>query len=328
MQTVLLIRSASAGAVYANGRLVGDIDPDRSVSLPVSPFGPVIVEFRPFQPGLLPLTLRIPFSQGVPLVGESDQRYCAALWPDGLVEIELLPEPSALSVPPRLIAQSGETRLFMTGFSILAESPAGSFLHPLPDGASTPTVTPLPTGLLLSGSLPDASQYALILSPDGAACPLALTGQSLSLLEGGALRIIRSMDDTVGHAALETWASTPQGWQRVSSEPMWASGSPSWPSTPESTAIAAVEAAQLGHSSEAAAYFSPAFPCADLLRTVAACDGCTPLRAPLLSGESAIGLMKMEQGLLRIHPLVYRASPGGSHGWQIDFMRLPAALSS
>lgn len=324
MQTVLLIRSETAGAVYVNGRLAGDVDSQHPASLPVSPFGAIILEYRPFTSGYLPLALRIPLSQGKPMMKEADDpRIYAALWPDGLIELELIPEKSPSALPPRFLGQAGDVRVFASGSSVLCETPSGSFSHPLPHSASAPAFTPLQAGLLLSGTLPDSSQYALVLSHDGASCPLTLTGQSLSLLESGALRIIRPLGDSVGHARLETWTCTPpQNWQCIAAEPMWTTGAPNWPSTPEAIAVAAIEAAQLGYRAEAAAYFSLSCPCGDILDAVSAYDGCTPLRSPLLSGEPAVGLMKMEGGLLQITPAVYRASPGGPHGWQIDSMQL------
>lgn len=329
MQTMLLVRSETAGAVYINGRLTGDVDAAHPAALPVSPFGAVIIEYRPFMAGYLPVTLRIPLSQGKPMMGDADDpRLFAALWPDGLIELEIIPEPLPSASPPRFIGQAGDIRLFHAGSSVLCESPAASHTYPLPGGASPPTFTPLPSGLLLSGTLPDSARYALVLTPDGASCPLTLTGENLSLPEGGMLRIVRPLGDSVGHALTETWAPSPQGWRCTAAEPMWASGAPHWPDTPEATAIAAVEAAQLGLNSEAASYFSPACPCGAILSAVASLDGCTPLRTPLLSGETAVGLMKMEGRLLRITPIIYHASPGGPHGWQIDSMYLPDSFSS
>lgn len=323
MQTVLSIRSETAGVVYVNGRLAGEVDPDRSVTLPVSPFGALILEHRPFSAGFLPLTLRIPISQGAPLVASPpDARLFAALWPDGLIELELRPERPPDAHPPRFLGYAGETRVSVSSSFVFCESPAGFFSYPLPDGAAPPSLTVLPSGAMLCGALPNSAQYALVLAPDGSSCPLALTGQSVAPLDGGAIRVVRSLEDAIGRAMLETWVCDRQDWRRAASEPVWASGAPVWPSTPESTAIAALEAAQLGYRAEAAAYFSPLYPCDDLLKAAAACDGCVPLRAPLLSGEPAVGLTRLDGGLLRIIPAIYRASPGGPHGWQLDSMRI------
>lgn len=323
MQTVLSIRSETAGAVYVNGRLAGEVDPDHSVTLPVSPFGALILEHRPFSTGFLPLTLRIPISQGAPLVASlPDARLFAALWPDGLIELELRPERPPDTHPTRFLGYAGETRVSVSSSFVFCESSSGFFSYPLPDGASPPSMTALPSGALLCGALADSAQYALVLAPDGASCPLSLTGQSVSLLESGAVRVVRLLEDVVGRALLETWVCDRSNWRCAASEPVWGSGAPTWPTTPESTAIAALEAAQLGYSTEAAAYFSPLCPCDDLLKVAATYDGCTPLRVPLLSGEPAVGLTRLEGGLLRIIPAIYRASPGGPHGWQLDSMRI------
>ena len=328
MQTVLVIQSSVAGAVYLGGRLAGEVDDRHPLTLPVSPFGALILELRPFTAGYLPLALRIPLSHGVPLISAPDSRFCAALWPGDVVELELIPEPLPLSAPPRFLCQIGDVRfscLQARTPSLRCESSAAVFTHSLPDGALPPSVSPLPAGFLLTGGLPEGDQYALVLSPDASSVLLSVSGRNLSLLDGGAaLRILRPSGDTVGHAALETWAASPAGWQLTASEPMWLTGGPAWPQTPEAAAIAAVEAAQLGLANEAAAYFSPLCPCADVLARAAAFDGCVPLRYPLPDGESAIGLMRLRDHLLRIVPARYSAAPGGTHGpWQLTKLEIP-----
>ncbi len=329
MQTILVVQCALPGAVYLNGRPAGETDAERPLTLPVSPFGPLLLELRPFSAGILPLTLRIPFSKGIPLLPEADRRMCAALWPGGIVEIELLPERVPRCLSPVPFAQSGGFRFSFLDESppaLLCEGPAASFRHPLPDGALMPSLTPLPAGFLLAGPLADdpEEQYAVVLAPDASAIRLSVTGRSLSLTDGGAaLQILRAYGDTAGHAALETWTPAQAGWSLAASEPMWLNGAPHRPETPAETALAAMEAAQLGLMSEAASYFSPVFPFAEVLARAAGYDGCTLLRYPLPDGTPAVGLIRLQGGLLTVIPARCAAVPGGTVGsWQLTGLEI------
>lgn len=329
MQTVLVVQSSVAGAVYLNGRMAGEADEMHPLSLPVSPFGALLIELRPFLPGYLPLSVRLPLSHGAPLIASPDARLCAALWPGGVVELELLPEAvSRCDMTPRLIGQAGGVRAsYLDAPALRIETASAAYVHPLPEGALVPSMTPIPSGLLFSGETA-SGQYALVLSPDGMQTLLSLSGKGLTLLEGGsALRLLHSYGDSAGHAALETWAHSPQGWQLTASEPMWEHGAPIWPQTPEATAVAAVEAAQLGLTAEAEGYFSPLFPCSDAIRRAQAFDGCVPLRYPLPGGEAAVGLMQLKENVLHIVPAVYSAAPGGARGaFQLTRLEIPDPL--
>ena len=327
MQTVLVILSGVPGAVWLNGRLAGEVDIGRPLSLPVAATGPLLIEHHSLTPGYLPLAVRVPLSRGAPLPAalRGETRLCAALWPGGAVELELLPERVPAFAPPVPLGQSGQARLWWTedGF-VRCETPSGGWTQALPEGASRPALAAFPGGALLSGALPGGGCYALLLSGEEAARPLLLTGRGLTPLEDGeSLRLLRPMEDTVGHASLETWRCTAQGWQLAASEPVWTNGAPAWPETPEATALAAIEAAQLGLMGEAASYFSPACACVDALNRAAAFDGCVPLRYCLPGGESAVGVTSLEEGLLRVVPARYAASRGGPRGlWQLDALRV------
>ncbi len=327
MQTVLVIRSGAAGMVYLNGRMAGETDPDHPVTLPVSPFGAHLIELRPFDAGLLPLALRLPLSRGVPLLPAPDSRLCAALWPGGIVELELIPERLPSSSPPRLLARLGEVQFSYEQSvppRVRCETPHAAHVHSLPESAQPPAVTPLANGFLLTGGC-ESGQYALVLSPAADSARLMLEGRNITLMEGGAIRLMRPLGDLLGRAALETWAETPAGWQLTVSEPMWLTGGPKWPSSPEETAIAAIESAQLGHEADAASFLAPLAACPEALSQAAQYDGCTPLKYPLPGGETAVGLMKLENGLLRIVPAVYTAVPGGARGgWQLTGLQIRA----
>lgn len=323
MQSILVVQCAAPGAVYLNGRPAGEIDGERPLTLPVSPLGPLLLELRPFEPGRLPLALRIPFSGGVPLLSAPDPRVWAALWPGGVTELELRPE-RLPDVCPQPIGQVGEVRLSFLGGDaplVLCESPSGVFRHALPEGARLPEARLLPSALLISGALTGEAdeRYALALSPDASSLLLSVSGIELTIGDGGnALRLLRACGDTVGHAALETWSASATGWALTDSEPMWLPGAPHWPDTPQAVALAAAEAAQLNLMSEAASFFAPSVPCTGVLARAAEYDGCVPLRYPLPDGEAAVGLIRVRDNVLRVTPVRYAASPGGAHGaWQL-----------
>ena len=272
-----------------------------------------MIELRPFEAGILPLCLRIPLSRGVPLLSEPDPRVQIALWPGGVIEIELIPE--RLPLPDRFLAQAGGCRFhYRAGHmpALRCSSEASERDFPLPAGAHPPALSPLPDALLFTGDTEEGDQYALILPPDASALLLSVTGRNITLCDGGAaIRLMHSFSDSVGHAALETWAAAPSGWMLASSEPMWEHGGPVRPAAPEAVALAAIEAAQLGLAQEAASYFAPACPCSGTLARAALFDGCTPLRYALPSGEPAVGLMKLKDNILHITPVRYAAQPGG-----------------
>ncbi len=328
MQTILVLQSASAGVIYLNGRMLGEIDGGHTLSLPVSPTGSLILQMYPFDADLLPLSLRLTLSRGVPLLKDApDPRCSAALWCESILELELMPQRLSFADSERFLFETGGIRFFLLDAAqpqLICETPSGTFLYSLPCGTQTPTVTPAADGLLLIGRLDENDEYALLLSKDASQELLSLTGRSISLLDGGsAIRLLHPLGDTVGHAQLETWQSMGNEWALVQSEPMWLSGSPNLPQTPEETAIAAVEAVQLGSMHEAQSYCAPMSDCMEVLRLAENYDGCVPLRYPLPGGESAVGLMKLDGGLLRITPLRYRAVAGGSYGaWHLQELRL------
>lgn len=304
--------------------MAGEADAEHPLTLPVSPFGALIIELHPFEAGLLPLCLRIPLSRGMPLLAGPDPRVQIALWPGGVIEIELIPE--RLPAPDRFLAQAGDCRFhYRSGPvpSLHCTSTASERDFPLPAGAHPPALSALPGALLFTGDIAGGDQYALLLPPDASALLLSVTGRNITLCDGGAaIRLMHSFSDSVGHAALETWAAAPSGWTLASSEPMWEHGGPLRPAAPEATALAAIEAAQLGLAQEAASYFAPACPCSGILARAALFDGCTPLRYALPSGEAAVGLMKLEDNILRITPARYAAQAGGG-GYLLTQLEIP-----
>ena len=93
MQPVLSVATETPGVIYVNGRMVGEADGDHAPMLPVSPYGAVIVEHRPFGGDHLPLCARLVFSAGEPVAASlaGQAGVSAICWPDGVTELMLAP---------------------------------------------------------------------------------------------------------------------------------------------------------------------------------------------------------------------------------------------
>ena len=325
MQPVLVVSSPVDGMVCINGRMAGAVERGHTLCAPVSPECVLFVEFKPLGLGYLPLTLRIPFSKGVPVMPAPDVRVYAALWPGRVTELEMHPE--RMSAPPQLLwRRGGLVFSYVDAHAPLLRCDAaeGTFFHTLPCGALPPVPEALSGALLLRGEMREGGQYALILSEDGARAGARLEGKNISTSEDGmSVRVLRECGDTAGHAFWETWAQIEGSWQKVQAEPMWAGGMPHRPQTPEQTALAAVEAAQLGMRGDAASYFAPSALPDGLLERLASYDGCTALRFALPDGRDAVGVTRLEGGVLRVIPVYFRALPGGVSGaWQLEALEI------
>ena len=325
MQSVLMIRAHTGGLVYLNGRMAGEAGREHPLTLPVSPNGTILLELRPFQMGYLPFTVRFSLTSGKPRLPHPDPRVYAACWPDALIELELRPE--RIPAPAQILFREGGICFsYMDACPpvLRCDTDSASFFHPLPDGALPPVLRPFPSARLLTGTLRSSDQYALILSDDAAHLLCTLVGRNISVLpDNASVRFIRPLGDTAGHAFLETWSNTADGWACTWSEPMWADGMPTRPQTPVDTALAAVEAAQLHLAGEAMSYCSARWGASDIFSLLAEYDGCTRLRVPLSDGSDAVGVTKLEDGILRVLPVRYTASRGGTYGaWQLESLEV------
>lgn len=312
MQTILSLQSAEGGIISLNGRMAGELDREHPLYLPVCPTGVLLLQMYPFARDLLPLALRLTLSKGVPLLNNPpDDRFCAALWYGGILEIELLPQRQYTAAETFLFEQDS-IRFFLREHpeTLICETPDGTFIHPLPDGAQPPALTPMNGAFMFSGKCAE-DEYVLMLSGDARQVQLSLTGRSISLPEKDILQLLHPTGDLMGHAQLEAWQRTSQGWVLSRSEPVWLNGAPYQPQTPEEIAIAAVEAAQDGRMHEAQSFLAPMCMDGNVLEQVRAYDGCTAMRYPIPGGERAIGLMKLDGALLRITPLIYQTSGSG-----------------
>jgi hypothetical protein len=200
------------------------------------------------------------------------------------------------------------------------------FAHAVPEGAQLPDVHARPGGISLSGALAGGGRYAMALSEGGERLLLSESGREASW-QGGALRVVQDLHDTVGHARLRLWAPTEGDYAVTEEELLWSEGAPNWPSSPVETTLAAIEAMQLGLIDEAAGYLSPE---ADVrtrqtLRDLAEWDGCVPLKRALADGRSAVGATRaVSQNLTAVTPVYFSCSPGGgAQGyWRVDWLKI------
>lgn len=337
MQPMLVVSSASPGLLYVNGRMAGVVEEERPVTLPVAAFGAVYLELRPFEEGLLPMARRFALSNGQPVSASLEKGGGVYLvgWPGGVLEVELVPARLPAQLPEEALQLSHgslQMRLTQGGQPELSVYGAGRLLCAarLPAGASAPEVRELPglagrKRLYLEGALSAGGRYACMLAGDEREMEVALqlSGRELTLMEDGAVRALTDLNDLVGHARLETWQEGPEGYLLSAAEVMWSPGRPSWPATPEDTALACLQAGLMGLTQEIAGYLVPrlAQEAPQVAQLAAAFQDCMPLRYALPGGEPAVGLMQLVCPCYgRVQPLAYRALPlGGPQGpWRLE----------
>lgn len=330
MQPTLLVTSGVSGLLYVNGRLAGEIDQAHSACLPVAAFGPIYLELRPMEAGHLPLACRLTLSGGKPIASSLDaqQGLFVGMWPGGVLEVELSAErlPEECASPAYLMDGDLRAAVYTGARPRLTVSAGGAhYAYALAPGARPPELIVRPECYLFRGELEGGGEYALALSQDLSRVLISLTGQRIGVDDQGALSALVAADDIVGHANLETWGYEAQGYQLLAREAIWAAGAPKWPATPEDTALAAVQAAQLDLLAEASGYFAPHVPCEAALAAVRAWDGCLPMRYALPDGRPAIALYRMiGERLVEFAPLYFRAGAGGgTQGiWRLEALSL------
>ena len=80
MQPMLFVTSAIRGLFYLNGRLIGDMEPDRPLCLPATPGGALYVEFRPLEAGYLSLARCLVLAGGSLVHGSLRGQMASARW--------------------------------------------------------------------------------------------------------------------------------------------------------------------------------------------------------------------------------------------------------
>ncbi|MDL2206604.1 hypothetical protein LJC33_06830 [Eubacteriales bacterium OttesenSCG-928-N13] len=329
---MLIIHSAVPGMVYINGRFAGEADEEGAVSLPVSARGTLYIELRPLVPGFLPLARRIALSGGavVPASVEGMRGMSLVQWPGGVLEAELSPEQTS-SNRDRITSreQDALTMRLVQGDQTQLELIRGEerASHPLPNDALPPELVYLPDGgLQLMGRTQQDDAYLLALGDSLADARLMVQGRQVERAEDGSVRALMDMQDSVGHARLMQWTRAGDHYLPSDPEMMWANGSPNWPTTPEETALAALEATLLGLADEVNGYFVPgAISSADAaLADAAQSDGCVPLKYALPGGQNAVGLVRLlTDNCAQVSAIAYQAQPmGGSQGmWRLSQMQ-------
>ena len=296
VQPVLFVVCEVEGLVYINGRLAGTTGPERPLAAPVSP-GSAYLEYKPLYPGFRAMARQVTAGEGQLEAGEG---LYALRWPSGVVEVEIVPE------------RERETAR--------REGSA------LPDYALEPDDERRGRLALFVGPCRDGGRYAAAID-EGGRCVLAARGDESYFTQNGEMRLFRRENDTVGHARLLTYRETEAGMELADCENMWAPGGPTWPDTPERTALAAAEAAILGLWDEADGYLLPERreACRDGLRACAAFDCASPMRVPLPDGRSAVALCRAAgERVGEAKALYYHAVPGGGiqGPWRLDRMEL------
>lgn len=343
MQPMLFVTSAIRGLFYLNGRLIGDMAPDRPLCLPASPGGALYVEFKPLEDGYLAMARCLVLAGGNLVHGSlrGQSGVCAVEWPGGLIEIELMPEPLP-SAPAFIELTEGDFRfkLIAAPRPVLEVYQSGRLCQstPLPPLSDRAHLGHAGGELRLYAECASGEQLLAIFEENGGSLQMTLltTGREISPLSDGGWRVMRDLEDTVGHALLETFHRTqPSGGSYALSalEHLWSPGRPSWPITAQDTALAALTALNMGLTGEAEQYFVPALASRipELAEQTQAFDGCIPLKYPLSDGQSAVGLKRlMGEKCVRVLPVRYHAVLlGGAQGpWRLDELTLPDAVSA
>ena len=312
MQPILAITAAQPGVLYINGHFSGEAG-EHALLRPVNAWGAVYLEYRPFAGGYCPIASKIVFSGGHPLHDglENSENLRAVLWPEGILEIEFLPD--RFAPQERLEFHAGSRAMAIErGLQESVLLCEGRRICMLPQDASIPEYLPLQNGGALLGKCQDG-QYLLTLDPGFAAETGFLCAQQLEIERDERIRAISSRGDLVGHATLESWRLTPDGLYMLSSEPAWSLGAPQWPKTPEETMRAAVEAALAGLDAECEGYLAPILRDRMPLKDIQArCDLCVEMKYAPRDGRTAIGLLRfMGAALATVEPLYFRAVPSG-----------------
>lgn len=321
MQPTLICTSRVPGMIYINGRFAGEASEARPLMAPVSPGGAVYLEYRPLSGPGRALARKIVLSGGAPLadsLSNAGGLSCVA-WPGGAIEAEFSPaqvstEPVLVDGLPGTLRRGEDTALLLNGLAI-----------PVPEGALPPRLVRHGGKALLLGETAGSGQYLAALSPDLSSLLGTLFAQAIEPADG-LIHAVIDLGDTVGHGRLEQWLVEADGLRRVSSESVWAHGSPRWPDTAEGVMVAAVEAALAGLPGECAGYLSPALAADGPLADVAeVCDLCVPMKYSLPDARPCVGLLRaVNARLATVRPLYYRAEPvSGPQGpWQIDALSL------
>lgn len=309
MQPTLVITAPVPGMVYVNGRFSGEASSELPLFAPVPPFGAVYLEYHPLEPGYLPIARKIVLSSGSPLPDILAEDVFAIRWPGRITEIEL-------SVPELSTPAVESFVLDGISFRIIRGDRGSIDIGPLscafPADARSPQLHRLP-GCIAIAVESGQERCLLTLSADLSRQTGFIKADRIDVGPGGAITAITAKGDFAGHAVLEKWQADTAGLRLISSEPTWLDGVPRVPSTPEETAIAAIQAALHVSPDEAAQYLSPALLALHPLDSVGDLgSACLPMKYSMPDGRLCVGLMQVETGsCASVIPVYYRAQRAG-----------------
>lgn len=313
MQPTLVITAPIEGMVSINGRFTGEIRPDVPLLTPVSPFGPVWLEFHPLAAGYLPLARKIVFSGGIPLADSAEKDVFLTLWPGNISEIELSPEPLP-DFRMETCTPSGVPCRIFRGRNALLE--IGSTYVPLPRDAEITCLHRTGDAAALTGTA-DGGQFLIALSADLSRQTGFLSADSIDPESPGIFRAMEFFSDTAGRGKLERWRLDASGLTLVSSGMIWENGVPNSPATPEAAALAAVEAALLKRMDEAESYFMPGMELPSLLENIPELGAlCLPMKYGQPASPAVALLQPESENFARVIPMYYRAAQLGNE-WRL-----------
>ncbi|MBR3928333.1 MAG: hypothetical protein IKJ65_04940 [Clostridia bacterium] len=314
MHPMIMLTSRNEGLIYLNGVYQGEIRKDAPLMRPVSPFGAVNLEFKPFLPMALSTIVKIVFSNGKP-VRESirpDSGMSVVSWPFGITEIALSAN-LIHSSAPYVKTLAGAGRMFK-----YIKTPAFCYLetefqgrisaHGLPKDAQEPVFAEGEGVLYVSGTTEEGLRYALVLTQTGEHLLLNVTGKEITFLPGGKIRVIQALGDLAGHETEEIFAQKEAHFEKESAQMKKNPTGEFRSVTPVECAVCAAEAVIFGMDEEFEGYLSPAFHMDEKTREIISrASGACPLRFTPPDGRSAIAVLyDIAPGLREGAPVYYK----------------------
>lgn len=304
MQPMLAVTAPVPGLLCISGRPAAEICADAPAFVPVAPFGPVVLEYRPFEPGWLPAARRIVFSGGRPMADSLTEDLFALCWPDGVTEIEFSPralpifsvETFLIGTTPCRIARCEKTFLELPSLACA-----------LPDGAQKPSLTRAGECALLMGSA-GSKRYALALSGDLTAELGLLRAPEIEMESETVLRTLEPRGGVTGGTLIRRWQLGPHGLEALDAECIL--DRQVAPASAEEAILAALEAALDGDGARLNRLCTG--NCADEISAIAR-EGslCLPMKYALCS-EPCVGLLTQARAnFARVRRVLYAAERFG-----------------
>lgn len=318
MQPMLALTAPNPGIIHINGQFAGEVSEEAPLIRPVCSRGAVYLDYRPLDNSCRPLARKLVFSMGEILTesAEAAQNLNIILWPGGVSEVELAPDPWDIS--HYSFSRKGRSFILEGGAEpkLYCE---GKALASLPEGAQTPEIYDLRGGAAFIGSCRDG-MYLLTTDPDFRTQSGFLRAREIKIETDGSICALTPAGGAPGRALRESWQLTPSGIMLVSSDFVWENGVPRWPQTAEECVIAAVEGMRAGMAEEAENYLTPGLREQHPLEDIAdSCDLCVRIKYMPPNSRPAVGLLRLEgERIARVQPLFFRAVSSGEKRWQID----------